>query len=118
MRRNGLEEVCIGAKRASTALYAGERVGFWGAVMITSKYPPNCLLFHDIVNKLAVILGNCELARERVVSESLDSEWTKRLDAIHNAAAAVLEDVKRHRCDLESAQQIMLIERAKETANL
>ena len=56
----------------------------------------NCWLAHDLNNKLAIVVGQCELLMGRVV----DREYTERLQGIRAAAQAMAESLKRHQCEL------------------
>ncbi len=56
----------------------------------------NCWLAYDLNNKLAIIVGQCELLIEHVQAE----EHLGRLQAIHTAAQLMAESLKRHQCEL------------------
>lgn len=49
------------------------------------------LLAHDLLNQLGVIVGNCDLATERLPR---DSEATKHLSNIRDAAQAMAVELK------------------------
>ena len=61
---------------------------------------PACLLAHDLVNKLAVIIGYCELLDKNV---ELGSECAKRLVLIRKVAEVMAEEVNQHQCEISDA---------------
>lgn len=65
-------------------------------------YHPSCLLAHDLLNKLTVVLGNCELLKEEAPE---DSACLKRLLLIRDVAASMAEDLKKHQCQLEAVMR-------------
>ena len=77
--------------------------------MPNSEHGPTCLLFHSIINRLSVILGNYELLHEEILSEPRDSHYLARLEAIQMAAKKLLEDMKRHKCRLDAIERTRLI---------
>ncbi|MFZ0954583.1 MAG: hypothetical protein WAN17_20105 [Candidatus Sulfotelmatobacter sp.] len=56
-----------------------------------------CLLAHDLVNKLSVIIGNCDLLVKHVES---GSECANRLDLIRNVARGMAKELNQHQCEL------------------
>jgi signal transduction histidine kinase len=59
----------------------------------------NCRLAHDLNNKLAIVLGYCELLME--ISPTAP-DYVPRLQAIHNAARSMAEALKKHQCELSN----------------
>ena len=49
------------------------------------------VLAHDLLNRLSVIIGNCDLATERIQA---GSDFAIRLAAIRNAAEAMTSELK------------------------
>jgi signal transduction histidine kinase len=62
----------------------------------------NCLLAHDLLNKLTVVLGNCELLKEEAPE---GSARLKRLLLIRDVAASMAESIKKHHCDLDAVMR-------------
>jgi signal transduction histidine kinase len=56
-----------------------------------------CKLAHDLNNKLAVILGCCDLLRDAAEE---GSECAKRLDIIQTTAQAMARDIRQGACRL------------------
>lgn len=48
---------------------------------------------HDLINKLAVIIGHCDLLKEDLRA---GSQCTERLDVIHSVAAQIARDLNEH----------------------
>ena len=55
-----------------------------------------CLLAHDLNNKLAVIVGQCELLSEH----THDPECVARLQTIAQAAKLMADAVNGHQCQI------------------
>lgn len=77
--------------------------------MPNSAHRPTCLLFHNVINRLSVILGNYELLHEQMLAGPLDSHSLGRLEAIQTAAKNLLDDMKRHKCKLDALERSHLI---------
>jgi|HubBroStandDraft_1064217.scaffolds.fasta_scaffold00024_62 hypothetical protein len=60
-------------------------------------HEPDCVLAHDIVNKLSVIIGNCDLLSEQVQP---GSEFAKRLRLIHDVAQGIARELNEHQVEL------------------
>jgi hypothetical protein len=58
---------------------------------------PICILAHECLNKLSVIIGNCDLAHEKAPS---DSECLKRITTIRDTAKAMADALNGHLCEL------------------
>lgn len=61
------------------------------------KYRPECPLAHELINKLSVIVGHCDLLVEQV------TERTPAFDRallIRNLAKSVAEELGQLECDL------------------
>lgn len=63
------------------------------------KHQPSCILAHDLINKLTVIVGRCDLLKERAPE---DSECLKHLALIRDAAKAMAEELNQHQCRLDA----------------
>ena len=62
------------------------------------NYEPSCTLAHGLVNKLAAIVGHCDLLKDYAPE---DSECQKRLAAIRSIAKNMADELHGHTCDLE-----------------
>jgi hypothetical protein len=60
-------------------------------------HEPACLLAHDLVNKLSVIIGNCDL----LISEQVQpgSECAKRLRLIQDVALGIARELNEHQLE-------------------
>jgi nitrogen-specific signal transduction histidine kinase len=65
-----------------------------------ARLGPACMLAHDMANKLAVIIGNCELLDEQVEP---GSECAMRLGLIRKTAEGMAKEVNRHQCKISEA---------------
>lgn len=74
------------------------------------KYRPSCFLAHEHINKLAVIVGRCELLRD---STDESSELSKALLGIRELAQSMADELKQHQCELDA---ITKAEAAKKAA--
>jgi len=61
--------------------------------MKKAKYQPSCTLAHELINRLSIIIGNCDLLKEDLPG---DSEGAKRLCLIKDVAKSMAQDVQRH----------------------
>ena len=69
-----------------------------------SKLVP-CRLAHALLNRLSVIVGNCDLASEKVQE---GSELATRLSDIRKAAQSMANELKGHQCELTTSQRSSL----------
>ena len=65
-------------------------------------YPKMCTLAHDLFNKLAIIIGNCDLLREQT---TLSPEMSERLRVIKNMAQAMSDQIQNHPCQIDAVVQ-------------
>jgi hypothetical protein len=63
---------------------------------------PLCCLAHDLINKMSVIVGFCDLLNEK----AQDDESAKRLALIHDIAESAAKELVRHQCQLQEALTI------------
>ena len=54
----------------------------------------NCLLAHDLFNKLTTIIGQCEILEDK----ALDPECLNRLQKIRQTARAMADEISTHQC--------------------
>jgi hypothetical protein len=64
-----------------------------------TKYQPNCMLAHDLINRLSIIVGYCDLLADEGPENSMCHE---RLLMIRQTANAAAEDLAQHQCQLET----------------
>jgi hypothetical protein len=58
---------------------------------------PVCIVAHECRNRLSIIIGNCDLALEKVPE---DSDIAKRLSVIRDAASAIAAEFDQTECSL------------------
>lgn len=63
------------------------------------NYQPRCMLSHDLINKMTVIIGACEILKDKTHE---DAECLKRLMKIEDVAKSIARDLKHHRCGLDA----------------
>lgn len=71
-------------------------------------HEPSCLLSHVLVNKLSVIIGNCELLEEQAQA---GSECAKRLGLIRDVAQEMAEELNKHQCKLSEVVRMKVAEK-------
>ena len=74
------------------------------------QHEPECPLAHDIMNRLSVIVGNCELLVEKT---SADSPLLERILLIRDQAHAIVRELAQFQCDLI---RLRTIDNQKKTA--
>jgi hypothetical protein len=62
------------------------------------KYQPSCVLAHDLVNKLSVIVGCCDLLKGEAPENSM---YEVRLQTIRRISQEMAEYLKTHQCQME-----------------
>ena len=68
-----------------------------------AKYQPICMLAHDLVNRLSIIVGHCDLIEEEQQDASRRSDSVRTIRDVAKSAAIELAD---HLCHLDSLAQI------------
>jgi hypothetical protein len=71
---------------------------------------PVCMLAHEMINRLSVIVGNCDLMGTKI---SADSECAKRLSAIRESACVMAAELNRHQCELQGLMRTTVMEKGK-----
>ena len=65
-------------------------------------YQPSCMLAHQLINRLSVIVGFCDLLAE----EALEApECLRRLRQMREIASSAAEELVRHQCRLDAMVQ-------------
>jgi hypothetical protein len=67
------------------------------------KHQPECPLAHTLMNKLSIIIGNCDLVVEKIPE---DSPILKRMLAVQNTAKSMVADLVKLECELLPGQVI------------
>lgn len=57
------------------------------------RHQPPCMVAHDMINKFAAIIGQCDLQQEKA---GLGAEYVGWINRIRNLAAKAVEDLKEH----------------------
>jgi|SRR5271165_3434476 len=63
------------------------------------KYQPLCQVSHDLLNQLAVIVGNCDLLSKEAPE---GSENGRRLLRIREVAKEMAAQLSHHQCDIDA----------------
>ncbi len=71
---------------------------------------PVCMLAHEMINRLSVIIGNCDLVGTKIPA---DSECSKRLAAIRESARIMAAELNRHQCELNGLMRTTVMEKGK-----
>ncbi|MBZ5688320.1 MAG: hypothetical protein LAP86_25155 [Acidobacteriia bacterium] len=62
-----------------------------------TPHQPACLFAHDLINKLAVIVGFCDLLSDKL---GQDAKSVKQLNMIRDIAASTAKDLGTRGCSL------------------
>ncbi len=73
-----------------------------------SNFQPSCFLAHDLVNKLSVIVGYCDLMKETAAT---DPDCAKRLLIVSDLAKRMARELQDHQCQVELAMEKGLVKR-------
>jgi hypothetical protein len=73
-----------------------------------SNFQPSCFLAHDLVNKLSVIIGYCDLMKEIAAT---DPVCEKRLLIVSDLAKRMARELQDHQCQVELAMGKGLVKR-------
>jgi hypothetical protein len=73
-------------------------------------YELNRPLVHDLVNKLAVIVGHCDLLGEHLKAGSPSA---KRVSAIQEIARGMAKELNEHQCRLSECARSAEIEKLR-----
>lgn len=58
---------------------------------------PVCMLAHDLLNNLSVIVGSCDLLQDQ---ENLENQSTQHVTRIRDTAKSMAERLNHHQCHL------------------
>lgn len=70
---------------------------------------PNCFLAHDLVNKLTVILAECE----QLQPETTNYSESKRVRIIHELATQMAEKLVCHQCALDEVLRNQVVRKTE-----
>jgi hypothetical protein len=62
-------------------------------------YQPNCIVAHDLINRLSIIVGYCDLLTDEEPEDSVCHDRLLKIREIANTAA---EELGEHRCRLDT----------------
>lgn len=62
-----------------------------------TQHQPECPLAHDLINKLSVVVGNCELLLENTPA---DSPLMSRMKLVRDTARSMAADLAEFQCEL------------------
>jgi hypothetical protein len=68
------------------------------------------MLAHEMINRLSVIIGNCDLVGTKIPA---DSECAKRLSAIRESAHVMAAELSRHQCELNGLMRTTVMDKGK-----
>lgn len=63
------------------------------------RHQPACLAAHNLVNKLSIIIGNCDLLIEKTEA---GTEYARRLAVIREVADAPVKELAEHQRQAEA----------------
>ena len=63
------------------------------------KYQPSCLLAHELVNKLSVVVGYCDLLKDHMPEDSAGQEQLRKIREI---GLSMAEELTAHQCSIEA----------------
>ena len=75
---------------------------------------PICLLAHDLLNQLSVIVGRCDLAGDSVGETAAAA---RHLKVIRETAVSMAETLKQHQCQLESLARTLAVPKGPHSEN-
>jgi hypothetical protein len=77
---------------------------------VVSGSGSTCLLCHDLINKLSVVIGSCEIVRERTDSPAgFDSECSRRLEVVLHIAKTMADGLREHVCELDALTKLEMM---------
>jgi hypothetical protein len=69
------------------------------------KHKPLCPMTHDLINKLSVIVGNCDLVMEQI--EEKQPDLSMRVQVIREIAHAAARELGEHQGELEAMNRTL-----------
>lgn len=79
--------------------------------------PEGCAMAHDVINKLSIIIGHCDLLREQVEAAGKpNARIVTSVETIRRVASGVVGGLREHGCDAGPIHRtMMLCEAVEET---
>jgi len=71
---------------------------------------PVCMLLHDLINDLSVIIGNCDMASQELPA---NSKSASRFKVIAETARRMIREMKNHQCELTGLLRTTRIDKSK-----
>lgn len=71
---------------------------------------PVCMLAHEMINRLSVIIGSCDIVGAKIPA---DSDCVKHLLAIRESARVMAAELGRHQCELNGLMRTTVMEKGK-----
>lgn len=62
-------------------------------------YHPSCFLAHDLVNRLSVVVGYCNLLEDETLENLVRHQY---LRSIRELAKTMADDLNRHQCQIDA----------------
>lgn len=75
-----------------------------------SKEAPSCLLSHEALNRLSVIIGSCDLALQQMkASKTRQPQAERRVEVVRQMAWELVNQVREYGCQLDTATRSRLL---------
>lgn len=71
---------------------------------------PVCMLLHELINDMSIIIGNVDLATEKMPA---NPDCAKRLQVIGETARHVVRGLQEHQCELTGLLRTTRMERKR-----
>ncbi len=82
------------------------------------SYKPKCLLSHELFNKLSVVIGSCQILRERMEElKYTDSQCQHHVDVLEKVARTMADELRKHECELDAALKGVVIAQTRPHAH-
>jgi hypothetical protein len=75
-----------------------------------ARYQPGCMFAHDLVNKVSLIIGRCDILKSQIPP---DSESGKHVLLIRRAAKSMADDVTQRSCQVDAISPTVPLRDAK-----
>lgn len=77
-------------------------------VIAQDKHTPLCVVSHNLINKLTVIIGSCQLLQEKTEQMGVGGEFSRRISIIESIAQGLADELKQHQCRLDTMARVAL----------
>jgi len=67
------------------------------------EYQASCMLSHDLINKLTVVVGTCDLLQQRIeqLAGKADPDFVKKVALIRKVSKEIVEQMAKHTCRMD-----------------